>query len=137
MFIDVTATYFSNFMFVICDVFLLYFIDDYSAVIPGMGPEDKVEISSQPEENTSGITPGTIPGLDLDPNDDKNKIASKKVSCFMKLIFCCFFIYLLLNFIIVIKWQKSFLTIYYWSYNVMLVRTVYLGESYVLRGRAL
>lgn len=54
-------------------------IDDYASVIPGMGPEDKVEVNPQPDEILSGITPGTIPGLDIDSSDDKNKAASKKV----------------------------------------------------------
>ncbi|RZF44340.1 hypothetical protein LSTR_LSTR006890 [Laodelphax striatellus] len=53
-------------------------IDDYAA-IPGMGPEDKVDLlSTQQEENTT-VSSGVIPGLDFDPLDEKNKIALKKV----------------------------------------------------------
>ncbi|XP_034941310.1 uncharacterized protein Wdr33 [Chelonus insularis] len=50
-------------------------IADEAAVIPGMGPEDKINIESEPEEKNTGI-----PGLDLDHvTDDTKKSASKKV----------------------------------------------------------
>jgi len=48
-------------------------IDDQS-VIPGMGPEDKVDLI-----NPSSGTSGAIPGLDIDSTDDKAKIILKKV----------------------------------------------------------
>lgn len=49
------------------------FADDLS-VIPGMGPEDKVEVINPASDN-----PGTIPGLDIDSTDEKAKIVIKKV----------------------------------------------------------
>lgn len=52
------------------------FLDEPSSIIPGMGPEDKVDITSIISDGNA-----TIPGLDLDPlanaNDDKPK--AKKV----------------------------------------------------------
>lgn len=51
--------------------------DEIQSVIPGMGPEDKVEINVSP---VPGLAPGSIPGLeDLDITDEKGKIPSKKV----------------------------------------------------------
>ncbi|KAF2880187.1 hypothetical protein ILUMI_25988 [Ignelater luminosus] len=51
-------------------------IDEPASIIPGMGPEDKVEYTSEPSDS-----PTTIPGLDLDPHlagaDEKAK--TKKV----------------------------------------------------------
>lgn len=50
-------------------------IDEPSSIIPGMGPEDKVEYEVLSDTNST-----TIPGLDLDVNnlnDDKSK--AKKV----------------------------------------------------------
>ncbi|XP_019864967.1 pre-mRNA 3' end processing protein WDR33 isoform X2 [Aethina tumida] len=51
-------------------------VDEPSSIIPGMGPEDKVDITSIISDGNA-----TIPGLDLDPlanaNDDKPK--AKKV----------------------------------------------------------
>lgn len=44
------------------------------SLIPGMGPEDKVEVINPASDN-----PGTIPGLDIDSTDDKSKIIIKKV----------------------------------------------------------
>ncbi|XP_014293337.1 pre-mRNA 3' end processing protein WDR33 isoform X1 [Halyomorpha halys] len=53
-------------------------IDEVQSVIPGMGPEDKVEVNTSP---LPGLTPGSIPGLeDLDLSaEDKGKTPSKKV----------------------------------------------------------
>lgn len=52
------------------NVFLL--LDDVS-VIPGMGPEDKVEMNYQNQDD------GMIPGLDMDTAEDKTKAVIKKV----------------------------------------------------------
>lgn len=52
---------------------LCFALDDLS-VIPGMGPEDKVEVINPASDN-----PGTIPGLDLDSAEDKSKATVKKV----------------------------------------------------------
>ncbi|KAK0075925.1 hypothetical protein PV325_006170 [Microctonus aethiopoides] len=50
-------------------------IADEAAVIPGMGPEDKINIIEEPDEKISGI-----PGLDLDHVvDEGKKCANKKV----------------------------------------------------------
>ncbi|XP_046687865.1 LOW QUALITY PROTEIN: pre-mRNA 3' end processing protein WDR33-like [Homalodisca vitripennis] len=48
-------------------------IDDLS-VIPGMGPEDKVETINPASDNS-----GAIPGLDIDSTDEKVKVVLKKV----------------------------------------------------------
>lgn len=84
---------------------LLWFSDDLS-VIPGMGPEDKVEVINPASEN-----PGTIPGLDLDSGEDKNKAIVKKVvfrfiSIFKNFVimFCCCSLYLLLCAILYFKY---------------------------------
>lgn len=50
-------------------------IDDVS-VIPGMGPEDKVEVNNQNQED------GMIPGLDMDSAEDKSKVVIKKGTTF-------------------------------------------------------
>lgn len=47
------------------------FIDE-PAVIPGMGPEDKVEAVASP-------TVAQIPGLDFDSNEDRHRSYHKKV----------------------------------------------------------
>lgn len=83
---------------------LVLFSDDLS-VIPGMGPEDKVEVINPASEN-----PGTIPGLDLDSGEDKNKAIVKKVvfrfiSIFKNFVmFCCCTLYLLLCAILYFKY---------------------------------
>lgn len=52
-----------------------YFTADEAAVIPGMGPEDKINIDIEPDETITGI-----PGLDLDHVvDESKKFANKKV----------------------------------------------------------
>ncbi|KAK9510143.1 hypothetical protein O3M35_004987 [Rhynocoris fuscipes] len=55
-------------------------IEDITSVIPGMGPEDKVEMSPTTPA-LPGLATGTIPGLeDIDLiTEDKNKTQSKKV----------------------------------------------------------
>ncbi|KAL1124489.1 hypothetical protein AAG570_001115, partial [Ranatra chinensis] len=56
-------------------------IDDFS-VIPGMGPEDKVEVVCSVDSTAPGLVGGTggIPGLEeMDLNDEKNKAHAKKV----------------------------------------------------------
>ncbi|XP_015601128.1 uncharacterized protein LOC107270542 [Cephus cinctus] len=50
-------------------------IADEAAVIPGMGPEDRISVEGEPEDKNSGI-----PGLDLDHTaDEGKKFANKKV----------------------------------------------------------
>lgn len=49
------------------------------SVIPGMGPEDKIDTSDPTSENAT-----MIPGLDIDLTDDKNKLPIKKVRCLKK-----------------------------------------------------
>ncbi|XP_011301530.1 uncharacterized protein Wdr33 [Fopius arisanus] len=54
-------------------------IADEAAVIPGMGPEDKINADIEMEEENNSTISG-IPGLDLDHTaDDSKKLASKKV----------------------------------------------------------
>ncbi|XP_011502441.1 PREDICTED: uncharacterized protein LOC105365875 isoform X2 [Ceratosolen solmsi marchali] len=50
-------------------------VADEAAVIPGMGPEDRINIDGEQEDKH-----GEIPGLDLDHSiDESKKLASKKV----------------------------------------------------------
>lgn len=56
-------------------LFFFFLLADEAAVIPGMGPEDKINIIEEPDEKISGI-----PGLDLDHVvDEGKKCANKKV----------------------------------------------------------
>lgn len=54
----------------------LFSLADEAAVIPGMGPEDRINADGEPEEKTTAA----IPGLDLDHVvDEGKKFANKKV----------------------------------------------------------
>lgn len=64
-----------------------YFLADEAAEIPGMGPEDRIMLDAEFEEEASMMTApppedksGGIPGLDLDHAiEESKKLASKKV----------------------------------------------------------
>ena len=55
----------------------MFDISDEPAVIPGMGPEDKVETLLSPSV-------AQIPGLDFDSSDDRHRAFHKKVCHFKK-----------------------------------------------------
>ncbi|XP_017773061.1 PREDICTED: pre-mRNA 3' end processing protein WDR33 isoform X2 [Nicrophorus vespilloides] len=50
---------------------------DEPSVIPGMGPEDKVESLDPDDSDLPGSVSMEIPGLDLDPNSNEDKKAKK------------------------------------------------------------
>ena len=81
------------------------FIDE-PAVIPGMGPEDKVEAVASP-------TVAQIPGLDFDASEDRHRAYHKKVSL----------LYILLNLVMTdtIRIRKGILVLIY--ITIMLVKT--------------
>lgn len=44
-----------------------------------MGPEDRICMEEEEEEEKPTVPSGSIPGLDLDNVEDQKKVASKKV----------------------------------------------------------
>lgn len=64
----------------------IYFSEDVIAVIPGMGPDDRVDVKED-IPSLPGLSTGSIPGLedlDLIIVEDKSKAQSKKVSSRLK-----------------------------------------------------
>jgi len=55
-----------------------YFLTDDMALIPGMGPEDKVDVPSGVSfGSSSSLDPSVIPGLDFDSLQDLQKPTKK------------------------------------------------------------
>ena len=53
-------------------------LDDHTPAIPGMGPEDKVDVDGEAQASLGSLGTGQIPGLDMEPISQDPK-PSKKV----------------------------------------------------------
>ena len=52
-------------------------LDDHTPAIPGMGPEDKVDVENESQNSLSGLSAGQIPGLDMEPASQEPKPTKK------------------------------------------------------------